>query len=260
MRGAVRCHTVTSMLVLLIFVTSKVLAQHSLLGHHGLNSDSCSLATITDRADAVDAVCCNAADRGPDSCEDGVPTNCDFDCSAVYVPFFDECQAIIQQIAVNDIDTYSTLYSKCTHLSSHDMLRRARDLDEEGCTLSMPSKLTALGCAGSPKAKQWRITIDAVGGGGNQVQLDEAAFSDGKRQLGMGKVAPVISPGITNGDDRVEGPILINNGEPTTNDQSNCDPLPCSYTYTFGKPQSPTHVVLAYADSPDRCVYFVYPV
>eukprot|EP01050_Picozoa_sp_SAG11_P046523 SAG11_NODE_23844_length_382_cov_1.067138_1_plen_85_part_01 len=69
---------------LLLLSVGHVTAQNSMLGHHDLDSTSCSLASVTTRADAVDAVCCDAADGERDQCVDGVPHSCDFDCSDVF--------------------------------------------------------------------------------------------------------------------------------------------------------------------------------
>ena len=84
--------------------------------------------------------------------------------------------------------------------------------------------------------------------GGQQVQLTEAAFVLGEEQLGAGMVAPVITPAGTNGQD----PLFMNNADPGSGDQSNCDPLPCSFTYTFDAVVTPDIVRIAYADSLPR--------
>ena len=61
-------------------------------------------------------------------------------------------------------------------------------------------------------ASKWRIKIEAVQGGGSQVQLTEAAFVRGVEQLGAGLIAPVISPGMTNGHQR----LFMNNANPVS--------------------------------------------
>ena len=61
-------------------------------------------------------------------------------------------------------------------------------------------------------ASKWRIKIEAVQGGGSQVQLTEAAFVLGVEQLGAGLIAPVISPGGTNG----QGTLRMNNANPVS--------------------------------------------
>lgn len=61
------------------------------------------------------------------------------------------------------------------------------------------------------------------------MQLTEASFLLGEEQLGAGMVAPVVTPGITNGQDS----LFMNNADPASGDQSNCDPLPCQYTCEY---------------------------
>ena len=104
-----------------------------------------------------------------------------------------------------------------------------------------------------PASTTWKVTVSSVVGGGNQVQLTELALLDGTVQLGVGRAAPEVSPGITNLLDIPEHePGHLNNGDPASIDQMNCDPLPCSYIYTFPLPKSVTAVRMAHADSPGR--------
>ena len=77
------------------------------------------------------------SDSGPDSCIDGVPHQCDFDCAAEFRPFFAECHSIIEQISDN-IGPFELLDDQCANLPSGELLRRARDLDEKGCVLTLP--------------------------------------------------------------------------------------------------------------------------
>lgn len=101
---------------------------------------------------------------------------------------------------------------------------------------AIPDLMTAISSAVCQGASDtWRIVITAVNGcaaggshhcDGSQVQLTEAAFMLGSDQLGAGMVAPVISS-VTNGQD----PLFMNNGDPASGDQLNCDPLPCSFAY-----------------------------
>jgi hypothetical protein len=104
-----------------------------------------------------------------------------------------------------------------------------------------------------PASTQWRVTISSVVGGGDQVQLTELSLLDGDQQLGVGRAAPEVSPAITNLLDIPEHePGHLNNGDPAAIDQMNCNPLPCSYTYTFPLQHSVTAVRMAHADSPGR--------
>ena len=130
------------------------------------------------------------------------------------------------------IDEYATLDQKC--------------LPQPNAVGALMAAIHTASCVGA--STTWRIQIDAVQGGGNQVQLTEAAFLLGEDQLGGGIVAPVISPSGTNSQD----PLFMNNVNPESADQSNCDPLPCTFTYTFDNVVTPDAVRLAYADSPPR--------
>ena len=42
------------------------------------------------------------------------------------------------------------------------------------------------------------------------------------------------------------------NGSPQSKDQTNCDPLPCTFGFSFDKPVHPTALRMAHADSPPR--------
>ena len=44
----------------------------------------------------------------------------------------------------------------------------------------------------------------------------------------------------------------MNDGSPRSSDQTNCDPLPCSYSYSFPQAVAPSSVRMAHADSPGR--------
>ena len=105
----------------------------------------------------------------------------------------------------------------------------------------------------APASTQWRVTISSVVGGGNQVQLTELALMDGATQLGQGRAMPDVAPAITNLlDSPSQEPGHFNNGDPAAQDQMNCDPLPCSFTYSFPLEKTVTAVRMAHADSPGR--------
>ena len=53
----------------------------------------CTMTMFSDRTDEVDAVCCQQA-GDPNQCgNSGAPTGCDYECSLMYVPWFNECHA-----------------------------------------------------------------------------------------------------------------------------------------------------------------------
>jgi len=102
---------------------------------------------------------------------------------------------------------------------------------------------------GTFSSTQWRVTVLSVQGKGKRVQLDEIGFADASgSQLGVGTVAPVVSPQYQKKDQ--ERASLMNNGNPTAADQTDCSPLPCTFTYTYNASVAVASVVLAHADSP----------
>ena len=92
----------------------------------------------------------------------------------------------------------------------------------------------------------WRVTIDSVVGNGNQVQLTEIALLDKDTPLqtknGLSATPRIAPKGLT----------ALTNKSPQSKDQTNCDPLPCTYSFTFDKAVRPTALRMAHADSPKR--------
>ena len=104
-----------------------------------------------------------------------------------------------------------------------------------------------------PASTKWRVTISSVVGAGEQVQLTEMALMEGETQLGQGSISPVVSPDVTNrGDTPLHVESSFNNGDPASQDQMNCNPLPCSFEYEFGTRRAVTAVRMSHADSPGR--------
>jgi hypothetical protein len=58
----------------------------------------CSLAEMEARIAAVDGACCDPSDPS-DACKDGgPPESCDFECSGVWLPLWNDCQPFLEII------------------------------------------------------------------------------------------------------------------------------------------------------------------
>ena len=70
-------------------------AQFNLGG--GFASDKCSMRIFEQRVKQIDKSCC--VGKGKDTCPNGAPLRCDLECAIDYLPFFEECQNLIQNLA-----------------------------------------------------------------------------------------------------------------------------------------------------------------
>lgn len=203
-----------------------------LAGLGRFDTETCGFNDLAARASEVDMKCCSTTGVDGEACQNYLPATCSYTCAAQFVPFFDDCAELLSTMMAAQLPEYEQLAGKC--------------LPKPSAVPALMSAISTAQCVGA--SNTWRIIVTGVQGGGAQVQLTEAAFVLGEEQLGAGIVAPVISPAGTNGQD----PLFMNNADPASGDQTNCNPLPCSYTYTFDSVVTPDVVRIAYADSPPR--------
>lgn len=203
-----------------------------LAGLGRFDTESCSFNDLAARASEVDMKCCSTARVDGQACQGYLPATCSYTCAAQFVPFFDDCNSLLSALMADQMPEYEQLAEKC--------------LPKPDAVPTLMTTISTAQCVGA--STTWRIVVPGVQGGGHQVQLTEVAFVLGEEQLGAGIVAPVIAPGGTNGQD----PLFMNNADPASGDQTNCDPLPCSFTYTFDAVVTPDAVRIAYADSEPR--------
>jgi hypothetical protein len=101
-------------------------------------------------------------------------------------------------------------------------------------------------------SQNWRIAVESVQGGGNQVNVVEMSLlgADGSP---LSRDAPSVTPGITAGN---TDPAVMNDGDGTvtseTGDDQACDALPCYYAYTYATAVTPTKIRWAYNDNADK--------
>eukprot|EP00750_Incisomonas_marina_P008347 INCI15441.2.p1 GENE.INCI15441.2~~INCI15441.2.p1 ORF type:complete len:229 (+),score=22.64 INCI15441.2:243-929(+) len=109
-------------------------------------------------------------------------------------------------------------------------------------------------CSGCmcPKTTSWRFVVNEVYGQGDQMQVTELSFVDQYNQVLAAGEDPVVKPGITS-TDNIDG--RLSDGSAAFEQQMNCDPLPCTFTYELTS--EPSKFSLGYADSYDRLPSFM---
>jgi hypothetical protein len=96
------------------------------------------MTMFSDRTDEVDAVCCQQA-GDPNQCgNSGAPTGCDYECSLMYVPWFNECHELIEQFVGAQLPQFDSTYRQCQNQDPHDVLREIYDLEQQGCAVQLP--------------------------------------------------------------------------------------------------------------------------
>jgi hypothetical protein len=110
--------------------------------------------------------------------------------------------------------------------------------DDYGCDCS--------GCT-CPKTVNWRFVVSEVNDGKDQVQLTELSFVDTDGETMAFGESPSVNPGITNGKGLEQ---YLADGDPDEDQQSNCDPLPCTFQYELL--DEPAGFQMGYADSTSR--------
>ena len=94
--------------------------------HHSDESDLCPFVDFDDRANRVNDKCCNQrlATSATVGCTSGgpagVPTTCDVECAMEFIPFMEECSAIIERVLDEEITAFQTLYDTCHAQSVKD--------------------------------------------------------------------------------------------------------------------------------------------
>ena len=97
-----------------------------------------TIRNFSERTDETDAVCCSGPNLVADACANGVPTNCDVGCAVILIPWFEDCSAIISQIAADEFTTYQNAYNRCKQADAPDQLAQIHALQERGCTVQLP--------------------------------------------------------------------------------------------------------------------------
>ena len=78
------------------------------VGHRRLQNGVCTLSSVQSRADAVTQACCS---KPTEDCSSGLPATCDADCAAVLVPYYQDCQEILQRLLMGN--TIQTAIQRC---------------------------------------------------------------------------------------------------------------------------------------------------
>lgn len=100
----------------------------------------CTMAMFSDRTDEVDAVCCQADAADPNGCgAAGAPTACNYDCSLMFTPWFNECHELIEVMVADSLPMFDATYAACQQQDPHDVLREIYDLEEQGCQVALPA-------------------------------------------------------------------------------------------------------------------------
>ena len=79
--------------------------------HFSVELGNCNYENIETKTAAVDRACCSGAQG--DVCESGVPTVCDIECAIHYVPFHEDCNALLQGSFDGGMAAYEQLYGQC---------------------------------------------------------------------------------------------------------------------------------------------------
>lgn len=123
------------------------------LGLGGLVSQSCSLATVQNRAAEVDAACCPG-----DSCGGQQPSSCDYHCASHFVPFYADCGALLSSVGQD----MSGVNDMCTPSSTSQL---SKAVQKAVC----PDEILSCHHPTGPT-----LCVDATyGGGANEAELSE---------------------------------------------------------------------------------------
>eukprot|EP01052_Picozoa_sp_SAG31_P049952 SAG31_NODE_11176_length_1058_cov_0.984359_2_plen_128_part_00 len=68
----------------------------------------------------IDRACCRSLDSD-DSCDNGVPLQCDLECAIHYVPFHEDCNALLTGTFADNIAAFDNLYGECMGNSRRDI-------------------------------------------------------------------------------------------------------------------------------------------
>jgi hypothetical protein len=116
-------------------------------GHHSLESDVCTMANFDARTQEVDGICCDQANSLADVCLNGVPQACDPACAGVYLPWFEECQALIATIVEEHLPIYTDVFEMCQAGDPATLFTLIHDVTIDGeCEISLPHTPISRGC------------------------------------------------------------------------------------------------------------------
>ena len=79
--------------------------------HFSVELGACNYENIDEKTAAVDRACCSGLQG--DVCQSGVPTSCDIECAIHYVPFHEDCNALLQGSFDNGMAAYEQFYGQC---------------------------------------------------------------------------------------------------------------------------------------------------
>ena len=74
-----------------------------------------------------------------DACVDGVPTDCDYNCALILIPWFEDCSTLIGQLAGEQFGAYENAYNRCKQTDAPDLWMQIHNLQEQGCTVPLPA-------------------------------------------------------------------------------------------------------------------------
>ena len=79
--------------------------------HFTVELGNCNYQNIDAKTAAVDRACCSGVQG--DVCAGGVPSVCDIECAIHYVPFHEDCNALLQGTMDQGMASYEQLYGEC---------------------------------------------------------------------------------------------------------------------------------------------------
>ena len=125
---------------------------------------------LADRTDEADTVCCSGPNLAADACVDGVPTDCDYNCALILIPWFEDCSTLIGQLAGEQFGAYENAYNRCKQTDAPDLWMQIHNLQEQGCTVPLPAGDVATDAANNAAA-------DACNLSGAPVHIDTCTAS-----------------------------------------------------------------------------------
>jgi hypothetical protein len=97
-------------------------------GHFAVEVHKCDFKRVAEKAKAVDRACCNTIVQSGthggqlrDNCKDGIPVSCDIECAIHYVPFHEDCKALLGGAYGEKAAAHEALYGKCMVNSRRDV-------------------------------------------------------------------------------------------------------------------------------------------
>ena len=115
-------------------------------------------------------MCCSGPNLAADACVDGVPTDCDYNCALILIPWFEDCSTLIGQLAGEQFGAYENAYNRCKQTDAPDLWMQIHNLQEQGCTVPLPAGDVATDAANNAAA-------DACNLSGAPVHIDTCTAS-----------------------------------------------------------------------------------